>query len=154
MRTVGLLLLFAVSSLGGIAFSRRAGRSVAQLREILRLLEHIEVRSMTCFEALPDIYDSFSSPELSSCGFWDAWRRDPASALRCVHIPEEANEALLRLSEKLGKGGRELTGEQIRSARAALADITEEEEKKLPQKQKAALTLGFSIGALSLLLLW
>ena len=153
LKYVGIVLI--VSGVIGCSFvlSRREKKSLTDSMELLSFLERLLCRVNESPERAPGIYDECASDALRQIGFPLAFAADPRKAVSMLTLPtEEKNGILAYIGRR--KIGDANYPELLNQAIMNLKEAVEKRQKELPNRLKTVWTVGLSVAALCMLLLW
>ena len=158
MKTAGLFFLAASFALGGYFHGEEIRKAKLCMEELFRLIQHVRFEIEVFSRDQGGIYQKFSSPFFTRCGFLPLLIREtdlnPTGALyRCLRdflpqfrLPNRWSEEILNWSESFGMRSRQKELEETGQLVIFLEKSLKEERENMKNRIRLSRTLGLTAG--------
>ena len=158
MKIFGIALILLSAFVFAREKNRAAERRITVLEEIFRLADAMKLEIGCYLRPIGEIVASFSSPQLSECGFisdflslgaYEAYLRLESR----LSFGEEEKKLLSAFFARVGKGYAEDEIKLIETFLTQLSLILKKEREKLPKEKKLSATLSCAAALAVIILL-
>ena len=152
MKLLGIFIISFCCCISGILYAKKEKQKLDILCEVEKLIRFMTVRITDYRQELLGIFTDFESDILDNWGFSSALSHSWEKAVLTLDCPHMIKKELLLLGEGLGMKNSQEQIDCCQRCQKVLESYISEEKKNLQSKIKIYVCLGFSIGAVILIL--
>ena len=152
MKIIGIIIISFCCCLSGILYAKKEKQRLDILCEVEKLIRFMVVRISDYRQEIFGIFADFESKLLDDCGFSSALCQSWEKAIMTLSCPPVIQKELVLLGDGLGMKNSQDQIECCQRCLKAIEGYIAEEKRTLHAKLKIYICLGFSIGAVILII--